>query len=191
MKETLKYLKDIKLSDFTKESREKVKSKKIKLIIIICFIILFVDQLSKIFVEKFASSRIGWNYLAIEKVTNEGMAFGFNNGNTKNIFMTIFVIGIILNFISKQINQIDNKTASILGLILGGGISNLIDRFIRHGVLDFIRVGYFFTCNIADVSIFIGWILLIIFIIFFSNNNKVDNAEISGDKKEKHFERKD
>ena len=152
-----------------------MNNKKIRLMLIIIFIIVVIDQLSKILVINFVNVRIGWELLAVEKVTNEGMAFGFNNGNTKNIFMTIFVIGIIINFVFKQINQIDYKTSSILGLILGGGVSNLIDRFVRQGVLDFIKVGHFFTCNLADICVFIGWVLLIVFIIFFSNNDKKEN----------------
>lgn len=156
----------------TKENGEEVKNKKIVLLFIIILIMIIIDQLSKIIVMHFVENPIGLGFFVIEKVTNDGMAFGFNSGNTKNIFMTIFVIGIITNFIVKQIGQIDNKTSVALGLILGGGLSNLIDRLVRHGVLDYIKFGHFFTCNIADICIFIGWIMLIVFIIFFSNSEK-------------------
>lgn len=156
----------------TKESGEKVKNKKIVLMFIVILIMIIIDQLSKVIVTHLVKNPIGLGFFIIEKVTNDGMAFGFNSGNTKNIFMTVFVIGIIINFIVKQISQIDNKTSMALGLILGGGLSNLIDRFIRHGVLDYIKFGQFFTCNIADICIFIGWIMLILFIIFFSNSEK-------------------
>ncbi len=149
-----------------------MKSKKIVLIIIIIFILIIIDQLSKVMIVHFVGNQLDLGFLVIEKVTNDGMAFGFNSGNTKNIFMTIFVIGIIVNFIVKQIEQIDKKTSLALGMILGGGLSNLLDRFIRNGVLDYIKVGQFFTCNIADIFIFIGWVMLIIFIIFFSNSEK-------------------
>lgn len=161
----------------TKESGDEVKNKKIVLMLIIILILMILDQITKAVVVRFVDSQIALGFFAIEKVTNDGMAFGFNSGNTRNIFMTIFVIGIIINFIVKQIGQIDGKTAIALGLILGGGLSNLIDRFIRHGVLDYIRVGQFFTCNLADICIFVGWIMLILFIVFFSNSEKKESEK--------------
>src|SRR6185436_15158093 len=53
-----------------------------------------------------------------------------------------------------------------LGLIWAGGMSNLFDRFIRHGlVTDFIliRAGPFHTgvFNVADVAIVTGTVILI------------------------------
>ncbi len=154
-----------------------VKHKIVKVILAVIIGCILIDQLSKVLISIFLDGRIGFNFLALEKRTNDGMAFGFNSGNIRNIFMTIFVIGIILNFIIKQIDQIDVKTGIVLGLILGGGISNLIDRFFRQGVLDFIKVGKFFTCNVADVFIFVGWILLVVYIIFFSNKNSEKKEE--------------
>lgn len=153
------------------------KHKIVRIILAVLAVCVVIDQLSKLLISTFLNGRIGFSFLALEKLTNDGMAFGFNNGNVKNIFMTIFVLGIILNFISKQIDQIDAKTGIVLGLILGGGISNLIDRFFRKGVLDFIKVGKFFTCNIADIFIFVGWLLLIVYIIFFSNKNSEKKEE--------------
>lgn len=150
------------------------KQKKLIIIIIIVSLIIIIDQISKILVIKNVEDNMRLFFLSIEKTTNEGMALGFNSGNLRNIFMSIFVIGIIINFIIKQIDQIDIKTSVAIGLILGGGISNLIDRIIRSGVFDFIKVKDYFTCNIADVSVFVGWVLLIVFIFFYtSTKNKI------------------
>ena len=75
-----------------------MKNKKVLLILIIIFTIIVIDQISKILIINLDKEKIEFGFFAVEKTTNEGMAFGFNTGNTKNIFMTIFVICIIINF---------------------------------------------------------------------------------------------
>ncbi len=160
---------------------ELFKNRVIKILLAVMGISIILDQLSKIIISRYLNENLNFGFFALEKVTNEGMALGFNSGNVKNIFMMIFVIAIIINFIIKQIDQIDTKTGIVLGFILGGGISNLIDRFFRHGVLDFIRFGKFFTCNLADVFVFVGWVLLVLHIVLFSNkNNKTEEQKSEG-----------
>lgn len=145
-----------------------MKNKVIKIIIIVSIIIILVDQISKIIVLNFLSNSIGNEYFGLELVRNTGMAFGFNSGNTRNVFLTVFVLFIIFNFIKNQIERIDIKTSVALALAIGGGISNLIDRFIRGGVIDFIRFIKIPNFNIADICVVIGWVLLIIFLIDYS-----------------------
>ena len=146
-----------------------MKKKTIKMIVIISLIIILTDQISKIIVIKFLTNNIGNEYLGLEFVRNTGMAFGFNNGNIKNIFLTVFVLIIIINFVKNQIERIDSKTAIAISLALGGGISNLIDRFVRGGVIDFIKIYKIPNFNIADACVVCGWILIIVFLIDFSN----------------------
>jgi signal peptidase II len=55
--------------------------------------------------------------------------------------------------------------AALLGLILGGALSNLCDRFFRddHGaVVDFVALHFWPTFNVADASIVVGCILLLV-----------------------------
>jgi signal peptidase II len=49
-----------------------------------------------------------------------------------------------------------------MGLLLGGAIGNLIDRFRQGYVTDFISVGKFPVLNIADASISVGVAILFI-----------------------------
>ena len=59
--------------------------------------------------------------------------------------------------------------AAILGLILGGALGNLSDRFFRgqHGaVVDFVDFHFFPTFNVADSCITVGCILLVLSIVF-------------------------
>ena len=53
-----------------------------------------------------------------------------------------------------------------LGLLLGGALGNLTDRLFRghHGaVVDFITLTHWPTFNVADSSITIGAVLVIVF----------------------------
>ena len=151
-----------------------MKNKKVFIILIIIFIVILTDQIVKFLVSKnFSGELIGNNIFAIEVTENTGLAFGFNDGNTKNIGLTIFALLIIGGFIVKQFELIDVKTSVALSLVLGGGISNLIDRFIRGGVLDFIKINKFPNFNIADSCIVVGWILIIIFLAIFTKKEKV------------------
>lgn len=47
-----------------------------------------------------------------------------------------------------------------LVLITAGGLSNLLDRLIYGGVIDYFRFGLWSTFNLADVSIVVGAILI-------------------------------
>lgn len=153
------------------------ENKILKIVIIVVLIITIVDQLSKILVTRLVSKNIGNEYFGFEIVENTGMAFGFNSGNTKNIILSIFVILMISSFIKNQKNEIDTKTAIAISMVLGGGISNLIDRIFRGGVLDFIKVLFIPNFNVADICICIGWVLLVIFLIIYTQKEDVIKEE--------------
>ncbi|MGB6277721.1 MAG: signal peptidase II, partial [Rhodococcus sp. (in: high G+C Gram-positive bacteria)] len=59
-----------------------------------------------------------------------------------------------------------------LGLVLGGALGNLIDRFFRAPgpfqghVVDFVSVGWWPVFNVADSSIVCGAILLVVLSLF-------------------------
>ena len=49
-----------------------------------------------------------------------------------------------------------------LGLVIGGATSNLADRILRAGVIDFIVIGRWPTFNVADAALVAGVTLIII-----------------------------
>lgn len=144
----------------------------LKIIIIIVLSIIIVDQLSKFLITQYIPERIGTEQFAIEIVKNTGMAFGFSSGNMKNIVLSIFVIIIIISFIKNQINAIDTKTAIAVSMVLGGGISNLIDRIFRGGILDFIKILFIPNFNLADLCVCIGWVLIVVFLIIYTRKEE-------------------
>ena len=108
------------------------------------------------------------NIINITYTENTGMAFGIGQNNLFFIIIiNIIVLGIIIKLIKEKQEQIDLKILTSLILILSGGIGNLIDRIFRGYVVDFIDINFmsFPNFNIADISITVGILILIISII--------------------------
>lgn len=107
------------------------------------FLIIGADQATKYLASKYASSF----------VCNEGIAFGLPFANT-------LLLILILMFLSILASREKNSWAIIaLALILGGGISNLVDRSTFGCVRDFIAIGIFPSFNLADALISLGVIV--------------------------------
>lgn len=151
------------------------KNKMIRRILTITIALILLDQVIKMLVVNYFQEPIEKGIVGIVLIRNTGMAFGFSSGNTKNIVLTIFVLLIVVNFIRNQKDRIDGKTAVALSLVLAGGMSNLIDRILKGGIVDFIKVKNFAIFNVADCYVVFGWILLIVFLIKY-------NKEIVGGK---------
>ena len=154
-----------------------MKNKILKIVIIISIIVIIIDQGTKLIITKFDG--FGNEAFGIVVTENTGMAFGFNDGNVKNIVLTIFVLGLLISFLKNQKEQLDTKTTIAISLAVGGGFSNLIDRFFRGGVLDFISILKFPKFNVADICICTAWILIVIFLIFYSSKKDTKNTSIT------------
>ena len=147
-----------------------MKETKNKILGILSILLIIIDQLSKLLIMAYVKAPIGNDYFKIEVVSNTGIAFGFNNSsNITNILLSLIVIALIIRFIKMQNERIDNKTMVALSLMISGGISNVIDRLIRGGVIDFIKIMHFPIFNIADIFIVVGWVLLVVFILLYSS----------------------
>ena len=143
------------------------KIKKIKYYLIFALIILvciFLDQFSKILTDNKYIAIIN-NFLWFESTHNTGAAYGSFAGKTLVlIILTIVVLSILIFYYIK------NKNKNILfnfaiGFIVGGAIGNLIDRFFRGFVVDFIDTPFIATFNIADSCVVIAAIMLIIYFV--------------------------
>lgn len=145
-----------------------MKNKIIRIIVILAIAVIIIDQVSKLLIIKNGLTMQIGEFVKIEQTLNTGMALGLNEGNMRNAIIMILVLAIVIAFIKNQLERIDTKTAVSVGLILGGGLSNLIDRFTRQGVVDFLSIYKFPTINLADCFIFIGWVLFIVFLIMYT-----------------------
>ena len=155
------------------------KSFLIKLSLI--FTIFVSDRISKIYViyldNKLLGSEIfSSNFLNINLIWNEGIAFGLFSFNDKIFYniLTIIIIIIILIIFFMIIKSDGFKKYSFL-MILGGALGNVFDRLYYKAVPDFIdfHVGDFhwFIFNFADVFITLGVFFMIL--LEFLGNNKL------------------
>ncbi len=140
--------------------------------LIIILFTLIADQITKLMIVKhfagnFASIKVT-NFFNLDLVYNKGISFGlFNQFDYSNYLFCSLSILITL-FLFKWLKNAKNIGETIsLGLIIGGAIGNVIDRFIYPGVVDFLQFHwqeyYWPSFNIADSTICIGICLLIIF----------------------------
>ena len=150
-----------------------IESKKIiKILLIIVIVLVIIDQLSKILICSFISEDVHLisDILVITKLENKGIAFGLNQQNLVNIFLTVVVLYLIIKYIINQKENLISRNIIFLGLILAGGISNLIDRIFKGAVFDFIKVGEFPVFNFADCFIVIRLDVICYRFFIFSKN---------------------
>ncbi|MCH8032654.1 MAG: signal peptidase II [Bacteroidetes bacterium] len=138
------------------------------------------------------------NFFKITFIENPGMAFGFNPGSDFKLWVSVFsLIASIGLFVYLYI--VRNKSLSLriaLAMILGGAVGNLIDRTfygiiykyspVFYGkVVDFFDFDFFNFAifgrsydrwpifNIADASVTVGVIILIL----FYRQHKIEDEE--------------
>ena len=155
---------------------EKLSIKKDISIIIIFFLIIFFDQLSKILVIKnfqlYESLSI-LPFFNLTFVVNYGFAFGFlNNPSLNQIIVILVIFSIIAYFLYLLIKTQDQFFRFSLILIISGAIGNFIDRILYGFVIDFIDIylgSYHWPAfNLADSSITLGFILIMFNILFLN-----------------------
>jgi signal peptidase II len=99
--------------------------------------------------------------LSLWHVRNDGIAFGIF---TKRLPVVIALTGLALFWMLAYFARSGARhklTPVAIGLLLGGSVSNLIDR-IRNGyVTDFIYLHWFSAFNAADSFIVVGVALLL------------------------------
>ena len=123
------------------------------------------------------------SFINITHQENAGAAFSIlsNAGGWQRWFLSVLAICIsvyIVFWLFRLRNQ-DQIILSIgLSLVLGGAIGNVIDRIQFGYVIDYIQVfimGWPFpSFNIADASITVGAVILIIDALFISKNSVFD-----------------
>lgn len=97
---------------------------------------------------------------SIEHIHNSGIAFGlFASRTSAVVALTGIAVAAMLVFFSRSAGR-HRFLPVALGFVLGGSLSNLVDRVRLGYVTDFLHVRYWPAFNLADSFIVIGVALL-------------------------------
>lgn len=93
---------------------------------------------------------------------NAGISFSLDQSRPIEIIVGTIVIVLVVAAIGLRATS--SLVAVGFGLLLGGALGNLIDRLVTSNrqVTDFIAVGNFPVFNLADASITVGCVILIV-----------------------------
>lgn len=134
---------------------------------ILIIILICIDQISKflvVFNKDNLPKTIIKNFLNITYCENRGIAFGLASGYVQLFsIITLVIIVAILICVCINLKKINTFLSVGIGLLISGGVGNLIDRLIRSYVVDFIDFGDFINFpvfNIADIFVVIGVIVI-------------------------------
>ena len=148
-----------------------------RLLISTAVVAMLLDQLSKVVVvhwlrlaergsmdvlPPFLNFRMGWN---------RGVNFGLFSGDSDLgrwfliLLALIICIGVVY-WVRRETG--DRRVMLSAGLLVGGALSNVLDRLIYGAVADFLNMSCCaidnpFAFNIADVWVFIGAVGLVLF----------------------------
>ncbi len=131
--------------------------------------IIIVDQITKTIVRANLALGEMWSpwewlepYLRIVNWKNTGAAFGILPSLGDFITILAFVVAIAIVYYFPRVPSEDWTMRLAMGLEFGGAVGNLLDRLSIGWVTDFMSIWRFPVFNVADLSITLGVIVLLL-----------------------------
>ena len=148
--------------------------KRLRLLLTIAGVVLILDIVTKVLAVRLLVpgqpvSIIG-DTVTWTLVRNSGAAFSMATGYTW--VLTLIATGVVIGIIWMGRRLVSPWWVLGLGMILGGALGNLIDRFfrspgpLRGHVVDFLSIGWWPVFNVADPAVVGGAILLVVLSLF-------------------------
>ncbi len=141
--------------------------RRLRLVISVAVVVIVLDQLTKAWAVATLSDRdidLFWT-LRFHLERNSGAAFSLVRGGGGLIaFVALDSRQLPASVWFGRSGDLDDQAAVAIGLILGGALGNIIDRFTRDGsaVVDFIDPQWWPIFNVADIGVSVGAVLLIL-----------------------------
>jgi len=160
---------------------------------LIAFLVVIADQLTKFWVlanfRLYESKPVIPGLFDLTFVTNTGAAFGMLAGD-KNVwrqlfFVTVSVIALgILTMAFRHYRHVGKLYVVAIGMVGGGALGNLIDRFRYGHVVDFldfyIKDYHWPAFNAADSAITVGVALFLMAGYLEHKSNENDPTRLAG-----------
>ncbi len=158
--------------------------KKYLILAAIAGFIIVLDQITKTLVRNNIVSGgiwMPWEWLSpyarIINWHNDGVVFGLFQGKGDMFAVLGIVIVIAIVYFYPRIPDQDVPLRIALAMQLGGAGGNLVDRLTQGYVTDFISVGNFPVFNVADSSITLGVVVLLIGLYLDERKTKKSGKE--------------
>lgn len=163
--------------------------RRLRLLLSVAGVVLLLDVVTKVLAVKLLPpgqpvSIIG-DTVTWTLVRNSGAAFSMATGYTW--MLTLIATGVVGGIFWMGRRLVSPWWALGLGMILGGAMGNLVDRFfrapgpLRGHVVDFFSIGWWPVFNVADPSVVGGAILLVVLSIFGFDFDTVARRNSDGD----------
>lgn len=152
----------------------------------VAVLVAIIDLITKWTVTRWlgpsAKDREWWivdGQLGFDYGRNSGAAFGFFQGNAE-LLAAISVL-VAIGFCWLIFHEVDGVVARVLsaGMLLGGAVGNLVERFRQSYVTDFIAVGPWPRFNVADSAISVAVLLFIVTVVFQTRTETGDDGQSS------------
>ena len=146
------------------------RSRRVALFLAMAAVVVVLDQWSKAAMTKLLSD--GSRHVLIPHVMdlylvhNTGAAFSMGEGSGwlfVLIALAAFVLALRFVWGSRDATL---PLAAVLGLIVGGGIGNMIDRLLLGSVTDFLATSFirFPVFNVADIAVTCGVFVMLVLV---------------------------
>ncbi len=104
-------------------------------------------------------------FFSLVHLENTGIAFGLFQGKNHLFLIAGLIVTAAMVFLGYRLLREDRFSAYAMAAVLGGGLGNLTDRFLRGRVTDFLDffwgAHHWPAFNVADSAICVGAALLI------------------------------
>lgn len=132
----------------------------------IIVLVVLADQITKQLVrssmELYQTIPLIDRLLELTYIHNYGAAFSIlQNKQAFLIAFTGLAMTAIAIYVARERKKLPGAEIAALGLIVGGGLGNLIDRVAQGYVVDFLNIHILPVFNVADMAVCAGSALLV------------------------------
>jgi signal peptidase II len=148
--------------------------RRLKLLLWVAAVVLILDVVTKVaavhYLDPTRSMPIIGDTVTWTLVRNSGAAFSMATGYTW--VLTLVAMAVVIGIFWMGRRLVSPWWALGLGMILGGALGNLVDRFfrapgpLRGHVVDFLSIGWWPVFNVADSAVVGGAVLLVVLSVF-------------------------
>lgn len=158
------------------------------IVLAVSALLVVIDQLLKVWALQALSGSpsimVIPGLLQFTYVENRGAAFGIFQGRVG--LLSLFTLAVIIAAIVMLVRGKLRHPLLMwsVGLIIAGGIGNLIDRVFRSFVVDYIDISPLFNFpvfNFADCCVVVGTVMLAIYMLLIDRREKTGKAQASGE----------